>query len=160
MSAGLVDFYHHNLWANLAILDACEGLTDEQLDFTMDGVFGSIRQTLMHMFGSEEGYVRRHNYAGATPVPPLKEVTGFAGFDELKRRAERSGKELIAVVEQADLDEVLHLDDGAYDAKLIIVMMQAINHGIDHRSQISTLMTLQGVQPPSLDAWSYNDSLS
>ena len=86
-------------------------------------------------------------------------MTEFPGMDELRRRAERSGKELIAMAEQADLSQVLHLDGGTYDAEVIIVLMQAVNHGIDHRSQIATLFAQQGIEFPSLDSWSYNDAL-
>lgn len=30
------------------------------------------------------------------------------------------------------------------------------NHATDHRSQIATLLTQQGITPPGLDAWDYN----
>ena len=159
MATGLSDFFEHNLWANIRLLDACSQLSDAQLDATTTGIYGSVRETLMHIFSAEEGYARHFNFTGAAPIPPLKEFTTFPGFDELRRRAERSGKELKAVAEQADLDQVLHLDDGTYDAPVIIVLMQAINHGIDHRSQIATVLSQQGVTPPDLDAWSYNDSM-
>ncbi|HZS76639.1 MAG TPA: DinB family protein [Ktedonobacteraceae bacterium] len=33
-----------------------------------------------------------------------------------------------------------------------------INHGIDHRSQIDTLLSEQGIEPPGLNGWSYNDA--
>jgi uncharacterized damage-inducible protein DinB len=61
--------------------------------FFTKGTFGSVRETLMHLFASEEGYVR--GITGASPTPQLKELTTFPGFDELRLRAERSGKELI-----------------------------------------------------------------
>lgn len=159
MAAGLPDFYKHNLWANLRLLDACEQLTDAQLDARMEGVYGSVRETLMHLVSSEEGYAWRFNFTGAEPISPIEESDPFPGFAELRRRIERSGKELIAMAEQADLDQVLHLDGGAYDAEVIMVMMQAINHGVDHRSQIATLLSRQGIEPPCLDAWCYNDEL-
>ena len=129
MTTGLSDFYKHNLWANLRLLDACAQRSDEQLDATMGGTFGSIRETLMHLFSSEEGYAR--HVTGKIPNPPLKEFTTFPGFDELQRRAKMSGELLI----------------------------EAINHGTDHRSQIATLLSQQGIEPPSLDAWDYNDSM-
>ena len=160
MSTRLSDFFRYNLWANRGLLDACENLTDAQLDFTIEkGMYGSIRQTLMHIFTSQEGYVPRFDFIGARPTPPLKEFTSFPGFDELRRRAEWSGKALLATAEQADLSEVLHLDNGTYDAEVIIVLIQAINHGVDHRSQISTLLTQLGIEPPVLDGWFYNDYL-
>lgn len=157
MTTGLPDFFKYNLWANLRLLDACARLSDAQLDATTTGTFGSVRDTLMHLFASEEGYVR--HFTGTTPTPPLKEFTTFPGFDELRRRAERSGKELIAIAEQRDLSQIFHLDGGTYDAPAIIVLIQAINHAIDHSSQIATLLSQQGIEPPALDGWSYNDAM-
>src|SRR2546421_11080856 len=88
MTTGLPDFFKYNLWANLRLLDACAQLSDAQLDATMTGTFGSVRETLLHLFAAEEGYVQ--SFTGTTPTPPLKELTTFPGFDELRRCAERS----------------------------------------------------------------------
>ena len=156
MTTGLPDFFKYNLWANLRLLDACEHLSDAHLDATINGTFGSVRETLMHLFAAEEGYVR--SFTGTTPTPPLKELNTFPGLDELRQRAERSGNELITIAEQRDLSQIFHLDGGTYDAPAIIVVIQAINHAIDHRSQISTLLSQQDIEPPDLDAWAYNDA--
>lgn len=160
MTTGLPNLFRYNVWANLRLLDACATLPDAQLDATMIGTFGSIRETLMHMFTAEEGYARHFNFTGAPPAPPLKEIAAFPGFDELKRRAERSGRELVVIAEQGELNQVLHLDGGAYDAPVINVLIQAINHGVDHRSQIATLLSQQGIEPLDLDGWAYNDALA
>jgi uncharacterized damage-inducible protein DinB len=156
MTTGLPDFYRYNLWANLRLLDACAQLSDAQLDATLGGTFGSIRETLMHIFSAEEGYVR--HFTGTAPTPRLKEMSTFPGFDELRRRAELSGRTLITIAEQGDLDQIFYLDNGTYEVPAIIVLIQAINHAIDHRSQISTLLSQQGIEPPELDGWAYNDA--
>ena len=153
MTTGLPDFFTYNLWANLRLLDACAQLSDAQLDATKKGTFGSVRETLMHLFAAEEGYVR--SFTGTTPTPLLKELTTFPGFDELRRRAERSGKELITIAEQRGPSSDFYLDEGIYEAPAIVVVIQAINHAIDHRSQISTLLSQQGIEPPELDGWAY-----
>jgi uncharacterized damage-inducible protein DinB len=158
MTTGLPDFYKYNLWANLRLLDACAQLSDAQLDTTAKGTFGSVRETLMHLFSAEEGYARHFRLTGPAPTPPLEERGDFPGFDELRRRAESSGKELLAIAEQGNLEHILHLDGGTYDASVMIVMLQAINHAIDHRSQIATLLSQQGIEPPDLDSWAYNDA--
>jgi uncharacterized damage-inducible protein DinB len=160
MTTGLPDFFKYNLWANLRLLDACAQLSDAQLDATTKGTYGSVRETLMHLFASEEGYVGA--LTGQRPEPALHEPAPFVGFDELRRRAERSGEELIRFTEQAeeaDLNKILHLDGGTYDAAVIIVLIQAINHAIDHRSQIATVLSQQDIEPPNLDGWSYNDAM-
>ena len=160
MTTGLPDFFKYNLRANLRLLDVCAQLSDTQLNATMKGSFGSVRETLMHMLAAEEGYTR--TLTGKIPTPQLKEFTTFPGFDELRRRAKGSGEALIMFAEQVDqgkLSQILHLDGGTYDAPVIVVVIQAINHAIDHRSQISTLMSQQNIEPPDLDAWSYNDAM-
>ena len=69
-----------------------------------------------------------------------------------------TGNELIAIAEHGDTNQIFHLDGGTYEAPAIVVLIQAINHGDDHRSQICTLLSLQGIEPPYIDAWSYNDA--
>lgn len=157
MTTGLPDFFQYNLWANLRLLDACAQLSDAQLDATMTGTFGSVRETLMHLFASEEGYVK--SFTGTTPTPPLKAHSTFVGFDELRRRAELSGRALITIAEQRDLREIFYLDEGTYKCQAVVVAIQAINHGIDHRSQIATLLSQQGIELPALDSWGYNDEV-
>lgn len=158
MTTGLSTFFKHNLWANLKLLNACAQLTDEQLDFTATGHYGSIRETLLHIFSAEERYAR--DCGLAIEDDPLSESAPFPSFDTLKQRAERTSTHLMTVAEEADVSEVLHLDNGNYDAPIIIVLLQAINHGVDHRSQIATLMSLQGVSPPRMDGWGYHNEIS
>ncbi len=60
--------------------------------------FGSVLETLMRLFTAEEGCAQHFNFTGTAPRPAG--LTTFPGFDELQRRVERSGKELIAISEQ------------------------------------------------------------
>jgi uncharacterized damage-inducible protein DinB len=157
VTTGLPDFFRYNLWANLRLLDTCSQLSDSQLDVITTGTFGSVRETLMHLFASEEGYAR--HVTGASPTPALRGLTTFVGFDELRRRAEWSGEALIRIAEQGDVSQVLHLDGGTYDASVIVVLIQAIDHAVEHRTQIATVLSQQGIELPALDGWSYNDMM-
>lgn len=38
-----------------------------------------------------------------------------------------------------------------------MVLVQAINHATEHRAQIMTTLTQAGVEPPSLDGWTYGE---
>jgi len=55
----LTTMFSHNLWANLRLLERCAELDSEQLDATMSGGFGSIRDTLQHIVTSELSYFSR-----------------------------------------------------------------------------------------------------
>jgi uncharacterized damage-inducible protein DinB len=158
MATGLPDFFRYNLWANLRLLDECAKLSDAQLDATPIGTLRSVREILLHMLDSEEGYAG--HVTGAYPIPRLRELTTFPGLDELRRRVQGSGERLIAFAEQTtpeELDRILHLDGGTYDAPVFVVAIQAIQHAIDHRSQIATLLSQQGIELPDLAPWGYND---
>lgn len=158
MTTGFAEFFKYNLWANLRLLEACSQLTDAQLDFTSQGVYGSIRETLIHIFAGEERDMHDCNVAHLIPNPQLDESMPFPGFDELQQRAKRSGTALIEVAEQANLNAVLHLPED-YDAPMFVVLIGAISHAIEHRSQIATLLSLQGIKPPRLDVWGYNNDM-
>jgi uncharacterized damage-inducible protein DinB len=160
MNTELADFFRFNLWANLRLLDACANLTDAQLDATMKGTYGSVRATLMHIFAGEEGYVYR--FTGQGPKPALYELKHFPGFDELRRRAHQSGEVLISIAEHLKHGQILDLvyQGQHFDVPAILVLIQAISHGTDHRSQIATLLSMQDVTLPELDGWAYYDALS
>lgn len=149
------DFFKYHLWANLRILDACAHLTDAQLDSTIPGTFGSVRETLVHIFAAEEGYVRL--FTGKLPTHPLTEGGPFPGFDELRRRAEWCGESLLTIVEQFDPERAFHLpyDGQFYDVPAILVLIQAINHAAEHHSQIATILSQQGITLPELNSWAY-----
>jgi len=160
MNTELVDFFKFNLWANLRLLDACESLSNAQLDATMKGTFGSVRATLMHIFAGEEDYVYR--FIGQWRETILDEDDPFPGFDELRQRAIQSSEALIAIAEHLVHGRILDLtyQGQHYDVPAILVLIQAITHGIDHRSQIATLLSQQDITLPELDGWSYYDALS
>jgi len=52
----LTTLFHHNRWANLRLLEQCAALTDDQLDATLVGAYGSIRDTLQHIATAERSY--------------------------------------------------------------------------------------------------------
>jgi uncharacterized damage-inducible protein DinB len=160
MTTGLTDFFKQNLWANLRLLDACTNLSDEQLDATTRGTFGSVRETLMHLLAAEEGYVYR--FTGQRSEPAFSARDPFPGFDELRQRARKAGENLIAIAGQGEENRILHIfyDEQNHEVPAIFVLIQAINHGTDHRSQVATVLSQQGITPPELDGWSYYAAMS
>lgn len=162
METALTEIFRHNLWANLRLLDACEGLDDEQLDARTPGTYGRVRDTLLHILACEEIYVNL--VTGQEPVHTLTADGGFPTFDELRQRARRSGEELVRLAERIEPARVLkgtwRTKPRAWQGKpftiqAAIPLVQAVNHGTEHRSHIATVLTQLGIRPPALDAWAY-----
>jgi uncharacterized damage-inducible protein DinB len=145
--------FEHNLWANQRLVDACRGLSDVVLDATVEGTAGTIRETLMHIAGAEQRYVMR--LCGRTPT--YGEQDGWPGLSLLAQALEESGSLLIKLSAVADPEEVLESQHQGQQANLpaAVVYVQAINHATEHRSQIATILTQQGVDAPDVSGWAW-----
>lgn len=161
MSAALVELYKHNLWANLRLLDICERLDDRQLNASAQGTYGRVRDTLLHMLGSEERYVKR--IMGKGPEPHrISEQDDLPGFEALEAGARWSGEALIEIAAKARPSRVLRgvWRGQPYEIPIMVVLTQAINHATEHRAHISTILTLQGIAPPDLSGWAYGAAMA
>jgi uncharacterized damage-inducible protein DinB len=151
----LTTLYGHNLWANTQLLELCAGLTDEQLDATIIGTFGSIRDTVQHIVTAERSYFARVStgqpFRRAENEAPLSmsavlELTRSTGAGFVEWATKVQGDETVAI--NWDGGIVKHIPKA-------IILTQVINHATEHRSQIMAILTQLGIQPPELDGWSY-----
>jgi uncharacterized damage-inducible protein DinB len=148
--------FRQNTWATQKLLDFCEGLTAEQLATTAPGTYGTIRDILVHVVGAEVGYAHRVN--GRWPnTPDLRE--GFPGFAALREAARWAGEELLqlALTTRADTLVVERWPEERQveEYPLAALLMQAINHSTEHRTQASTIITQLGLEPPDMSGWEY-----
>ncbi len=149
---------HHNTWANLKLLEFCEGLTDEQLDTTAIGGYGSIRDTLIHTIRAEVGYVRRVNGRLQAEPPPRDQFPGFAVLKDAVRWA---GDELLQLALATRADTLVREQEGRQVAqyRLADLIIQAITHSCEHRTQIATILTQLGLEPPDMSTWHYMEDM-
>ena len=155
MSTSLLrDAFDHHVWATLRIIDSCLPLSDEQLATPVPGTYGSILDTVRHLVGADSSYLFVQS---GERTPLIDEDT--MDLQELRAAMERNGaawSELLAG--ELDPDEVLvrHRDDGSEThAPRSIRLAQVVHHGTDHRSQICTVLTTLGVEPPAIDVWDF-----
>jgi uncharacterized damage-inducible protein DinB len=150
----LTTMFAHNVWANLKLLDFCEKLSDEQLDTTAIGCFGSIRNTLVHIVGAEVSYVVRVN--GKLPPQPFSRGE-FPGFAVLKDVARWTNEELLQLALSTREDTMVRESGKGWSAeyRLASLIMQTINHATEHRAQISAIITQMGMEPPDMSGWQY-----
>lgn len=150
-----VKLLEHNNWANNQIIQACHGLSNEQLDAEpQSATMGSIRRTLIHLVAAQQGYLSLLTL----PVEARSRVQ--IQFSELGESARRSGEGLLALVrEMSDeyLEAQLHTTDG-YLVEPWVVLVQVINHATEHREQIKNMLSALGLTPPEIDGWDYGFS--
>jgi uncharacterized damage-inducible protein DinB len=154
----LTTLFSHNLWANLRLLERCAELNTKQLNSTISGTFGSIRETLQHIVYAEQSYFSRIStgepHHRPDDAPPIT-------LDEMVESVRKTGVGFIewAPKIQADDTVLLNWEGTPREVSKTIILTQVINHATEHRAQIMAILTQIGVQPPDLDSWSYFDEL-
>ena len=145
--------FEHNHWANLRLVDAVAGVEEACLDATCEGTAGSVRNTLMHIAGAEQRYVMRLSGREQT----YRERDGWPGADALRKALDESGALLIELAETIPQDRIMTTEYQGQTHRLPVttVFVQAINHATEHRSQIATILTQQGVEPPDMSGWAF-----
>lgn len=157
MTSGLELLLRHNGWANLVLIETCSRLPDADLAASNDAVYGPIPDTLHHVVGNEAWYLALFGFL-VEGMPARGER--FAGWQTLRALAVRTGE---ALVEQARLLDPARrlkgeMNGRAYDMAAGIPLAQAVHHGSDHRSQVASVLSSRGIEPPGLDIWSYADA--
>lgn len=150
----LIEFIRYNNWANAQLLDVCLKLTPEQLAAKAPGTYGSIHATLGHLISAETSYIRR--LTGVRPMPPFKwqdgpSVAEMAAFAPTVAQAM-----LDAVSSTPPLQIVREEDEGhtfEYQARGLFI--QVVNHGIEHRTNITTILSALGLPEMEIDGWGF-----
>jgi uncharacterized damage-inducible protein DinB len=156
MSASLLDdAFAHHVWATERLIDACAGLTPEQLRTPAPGTYGSIIATLRHLVSSDGWYF---SFFGEPPMPIDEEAD--TSLVELRSGITANGvawKALLATGLDGEADIVEHGEGWDFHAPLAFRLAQVTHHGTDHRSQVCTALTSLGIEPPEIDVWAYGE---
>jgi uncharacterized damage-inducible protein DinB len=151
MSTTLTEIFRHNRWANERLLKACRDLTIEQRATSVDGTYGELGYTLVHLVRAESYYLKR--LTGWEP-PVRWEIPGpWPGIDTLLERSRFTGDRLVEVADQLDPAAAIAIDDDQVPTSVVLV--QAINHATEHRAQAATILTQLGIEPPPMDGWNF-----
>jgi uncharacterized damage-inducible protein DinB len=152
----LIEAFRYNRWANLHLLDVCAGLSDDQLQLTAPGTYGTIAATFVHLVSAEQRYLRRFGMG----EPRINERDAFPGLAILREHAARNGDQLIEVAARIKPDEAIEekRDRGVFRLELGVVLLQAMHHGNDHRTHICTILGQHGIEYGDMDVWAYGQA--
>jgi len=154
----LETIFSHNLWANLRLFEECSQLTDEQLDASITGVFGSIRDTLLHIVRAEQGYFSRISTGRRFNFP---EDEAPKSVLDMLAAVKITGEGFIEWATKVKENDTVQIEwDGTpRDVPKTIILNQVINHATEHRSQVMSILTQIGIEPPDVSSWTYFDEM-
>ena len=151
----------HGVWANEQLIERCRALTDGQLELTVPGTYGTIRKTLAHIVASEEGYLVRL-LGSLLHEPPLREAD-LVTLDQIAAHVPHaaSAVERLFAKGRPDPDRVIadtplrRAGAPRFEMAAWAPATQFVYHGIDHRSQIDTILSTHGLETLDLQVWPY-----
>lgn len=159
MNDGLIDGFRHNTWSTRQVLLVCQDLTPSQLDATALGTYGSIIESLRHLVASEAGYCARLTGEDISWNRRDAELANLADLAARVDDLDACWERFLATPFDAERTFIVDWQDGGQrDVPAGVYLAQALHHGTDHRSQICTILTSIGVDPPGLGLWEYAEA--
>lgn len=148
--------FEHHLWATGRLIDHLEAVSPERLDDAVPGTYGPVLQTLTHLVDADDRYLQRlsskvlgpYEDRGSVPLATLRgelddHRTRWNGYllqlDEGTLRA--------AITDRGDAPDIPDAEG--------LLLLQAIHHGNDHRTQICSTLGSLGQEVPDLDGWTF-----
>ena len=151
----LSEAFQHHTWATEKLIRHLRELPVAAQRATAAGVYGEVVATLSHLLAADGrylGYLEGEQPAprsGPDPVRSLDELAGQLRDQAVRWRAvlPRVAELDITLPQRGERPELPHATN--------LVVVQALQHGNDHRTQICTVLSTNGFEAPDLDVWSY-----
>jgi uncharacterized damage-inducible protein DinB len=147
--------YHH--WVNDLLLDVVEKVSPQQLHEKFGASFDTIHGTLIHLLGAEEIWLSRWE---ARP-PERPDAEKLADVPAIRQAFQASRQKLNSFIdglteERLNSSPRLGLSDGStFEIPLWQSILQVLNHGTHHRSELCEMLTRCGQPPPPTDLLVY-----
>lgn len=150
----LAEFIQYNNWANQQVFQACQQLSEDRLTEAIPGAFGTIRETLEHIIRAEAHYVRL--LTGNRPAPSFQ-WEDQPSVSQMVEYAVHVGQALTDAAQRIPPTEIIHQESEGKQThyRALAIFIQIINHGIEHRTNITTILNQGTPPPPEVDGWSY-----
>jgi uncharacterized damage-inducible protein DinB len=151
-AAPLDHVLRHNTWANVTILEFCRGLDPALLDAQAVGTYGTLYGTLQHVVGAEQWYVQllTGDLLGGSRIRRDEQHA----LEELLATAKATGARALEVASGDDATRRVEMNDGRRST-VGVILAQLIHHGNEHRTQASTILGANGIEPPPVSGWGY-----
>lgn len=147
--AGLLVEYH--VWARERALAAVAALAPEQFLRGLGNSFGSVRDTVAHLYGADEVWLERWTGGSPTGLPPAERFPDLAALRAAWAKLDPRLRGFVAGLDAEALARSLTYQ--AFNGQRATVpywqmLQHVINHGSYHRGQVTTLLRQLGAAAP------------
>jgi uncharacterized damage-inducible protein DinB len=159
--------YAYNLWANRRMFSTLDKLSDQQFTSVIQSSFPSVQESVAHIIGAEWIWLMR--WKGTSPradgafslpnlmqkhgvdVEKLRTVSGLRSFAD---SLEQERQQFLRTLTDDNLHAPLRYngsDGKEFSMPMVQLLQHVVNHGTNHRGQVTTLLRQVGAETVSLD---------
>jgi uncharacterized damage-inducible protein DinB len=152
--------FEYNRWANNKVLEACEGLSEEDLRKDFGTSRGSVVTTLHHVVEVEAGWFSRWSETERMPVEEPRSGSEMTDLREAFERVDAAMIEFANGRDDAGLAKTVEFgspERGMYSAPVWAIMAHGMNHSTQHRAEAGVMMASLGSEPGDVDYLYYAD---
>ncbi len=158
MTNPLPILYRHHRWSWLTLFDELAKLPSDVLQLTTPGVYGTIHETITHTLLNERRFIEAIQSSAPVRLAPMPDP--LPSLADLRAHFEGDAEDLIAAAGTVDADTMI---TGSYrgqtfDLHVVIPLFQAYNHGVEHRTDITTILAAHGHELPAVHLWAFGDA--
>jgi len=149
----LVILFHHNTWANAKVFDLAAQQDPRTLQASALGTRDTVTGTLAHLASVEYAYLAMLEQR---PPSSREEVMRWAAHDLtwFPEQMRQIGEAFVRLLESTTDDSLgLPLNVAWFDFQMTRRdgLIQVLSHSAQHRSQVLSWLSTQGIQTPDLD---------
>lgn len=152
----VLGLFRRNAWATRELLKFCASLPAEVVGRADPDVYGSIGALFNHILGAEGRYLSRLDGSDGQVVEDEPR-----SLEQLLNPADQCAARWEALLRsELDVERIReHTRRGGLRFRMAdwLGFVQAVHHGDDHRTQVNTLLSRQGIEPPDLSGWVFGD---
>ncbi|MBA3948407.1 MAG: DinB family protein [Acidobacteria bacterium] len=145
----LVDYHY---WARDRMLDALEALPPEAFARPTGNSFGSIRDTVVHLYSAEWIWLQRwHGASPSTPPPGIASLSGVTSVRAAWTALESAVRRYVTELDDARVDERVryrNMDGIEAESSRWTMLQHVVNHASYHRGQVTTMIRQAGGAAP------------
>ena len=150
----LPHLFRHHKWANLTLIDHLAGMPREDLQRKAPGGFGTIHETLFHYVANEARFI---DSLEGRPLTRGKMPSELPTCEEIRAMASAQADTLLGFAttlkEEARLTG--NFQGQAFDMPAYLPLFQAYHHAVEHRTNITSILSTYDLRTPNIDLWSF-----
>ena len=152
----LSEAFQHHTWATERLIRHLRNLPEAALSATAAGVYGEVLATLSHLVAADGRYLSYLEGTSPPPRTPGPDATRSLDelADQLRDQAVR-WRVLLARIGEVDVTLQARGERPELPHATNLLIAQALHHGTDHRTQICSVLSVNGYETPNLDVWAY-----